>query len=71
MKRIICLLLLLLMLTIPLSGCKSEEEKELDRAKEAASNLEKHAQEAQSRYDELKKDVEDYKDSVSRLDNAR
>lgn len=71
MKRVICLLLLMFLFVAPMTGCQSKEEKALEDAKQAARNLEKNAQDAQSQYEELKKDVSEYQDAVSRLDSAR
>ena len=70
MKKVICLFLLLLMFAVLLTGCKSAAEKELEEEREAANNLERQYQEQKEKYDSVQKDINDYRESVSRLDNA-
>lgn len=69
MKRITALILVIA-LSASLVGCKSKEEKELERAREAAAAMEEVAKQAQQDYDDLMRDIENYERAFERVQNA-
>lgn len=71
MKRALALLLLSLMFATFLTGCKSQEEKDLESAREAARELQQQYENQKRKYDSLKKDIDDYNQSLDRLESAR
>lgn len=71
MRKVICILFIIIVFAIAFSGCKSKEEKELERARDTASQLQKQAESAQSSYDSLKRDIDNYNDALSRLEKAK
>lgn len=70
MKKCITLLLVLL-LTVPFTGCKSKAERELEEALKAADAMGQVAENAQRNYDNLMRDLDQYDRARKALENAK
>lgn len=67
MKRIV-LLLLTVLFVFSVSGCgKSKAERELERARETAYQLDQAYQSAKKQYDDLNRSIEQYNDAVAKV----
>ena len=68
MKRIV-LLLLAALIIVSVSGCgKSKAERELERARETAYQLDQAYQSAKKEYDDLNRAIDRYNDAVAKVD---
>lgn len=67
MKRIV-LLLLAALIVVSVSGCgKSKAERELERARETAYQLDQAYQSAKKEYDDLNRAIDRYNDAVAKV----
>lgn len=67
MKRIV-LLLLAALIIVSVSGCgKSKAERELERARETAYQLDQAYQSAKKEYDDLNRAIDRYNDAVAKV----
>ena len=70
-KKVIAVMMAFFM-ALSLMACgKSQAEKDLEKAEDTASRLQKQAESAQSSYDSLKKDLDEYHENLRRLESAR
>lgn len=67
MKKIV-LLLLAALIIVSVSGCgKSKAERELERARETAYQLDQAYQSAKKEYDDLNRAIDRYNDAVAKV----
>lgn len=66
MKRII-LAILAALLCLNLAGCKSKEERDLERIQKAAEEARKAAEQADWEYEKVKRDFDAYDRAMERL----
>ena len=60
------------MFVLSLSACgKSQEEKDLEDARDAASNLQNQYEQKKQEYEDLKSDIDNYNSALDRLNNAQ
>ena len=71
MKKRIGICVLLLAVCIFSCGCKTKEERELEKAIQNQNNAMQHYQKALDDYNELRTDIQRYEDLVESLENAR
>ena len=66
MKKVIMIIMALIIIAVPLTGCesKSKEELAVEEAREDLARAQKAADEANKNYYEFKSAVDDYKSSV-------
>lgn len=69
MKKWISVIIVICVL-LSFTACKSKEEKELERAREAAAAAEEAYWQAQENYDELVRDIERYNQLLDQIENA-
>lgn len=69
--RQILALVLVLALAVPLTGCKSKAERDLEEARKAVEAMGQMAEDAQRDYDELMRDIDQYERAMEALENAK
>lgn len=65
------LLVLVIIIFITVCGCESTEERKLREARETSYQLEKAYEKSVDDYNELKRDIAEYKRAADRLKNAK
>lgn len=71
MKKRFLLVLVMIMIFITVCGCESKEERKLRETRETSYQLEKAYEKSVDDYNELKRDMAEYKRAAERLKNAK
>ena len=63
--------ILIIIITLSVFGCESKEERKLREARETSYQLEQAYEKSVDDYNELKRDIAEYKRVADRLKNAK